>query len=285
MTVTVAALVARARNGKLSVAGQHDAFAELVRRYEAAALEWSVQRLEDPEEAREATQDAFLAAWRKLAQLREPSAFGTWLKRLVATHCARRRRRERTVLDGVAPDPGGDPQAFAESRDRRRIIGTALATLYERDRDLVLRFYVLGQTLAEIAADLNIARGTAGKRLHAARLAIRRALPRAMRDELMRVRRSPRFVANVRKGLFDEYVGEYRFDRRPDLVVHIEREGDELVSYGGGQRHVLLSTRDNVLIPAAFDGEGRFSRDRAGRVTSLVYYEFGSRLGVARRVR
>jgi hypothetical protein len=41
---------------------------------------------------------------------------------------------------------------------------------------------------------------------------------------------------------------------------------------------------DDTLVTRAFDGEGRFERDGHGRITRVVYYEFGVRLGVARPV-
>ncbi len=142
-----------------------------------------------------------------------------------------------------------------------------------------------GRKIDEIAAILGIPRGTVGKRLYSARIAIRRNLPRSVRDELLQLRPSPHFLRKVREGLFDEYVGQYRFVGRPDLVVRIEREGPLLVSYGGGQRSVLASIGDSALVTTAFDGEGRFQRDRAGRVAGFVYYEFGARLGTARKIR
>ncbi|MFP5245843.1 MAG: hypothetical protein ACLGH0_04040, partial [Thermoanaerobaculia bacterium] len=137
----------------------------------------------------------------------------------------------------------------------------------------------------EIAGILRIPRGTVGKRLHSARTRIRRSLPRDVRAEFMRLQPAPEFLRGVREGLFDAYLGEYRFAERPDLTVRIVREDAELVSYGGGQRSVLVPTREGAFISTAFDGEGRFQRDERGRITQLVYYEFGVRLGVATKIR
>ena len=105
-----------------------------------------------------------------------------------------------------------------------------------------------------------------------------------MRGDFIPLAPSRRFIDRVRLGLFDEYVGEYRFEERPDHVVSIVREGDALTSQAGGQRHVLLSLDGESLLTRHYDGEGRFQRDRAGKVTHFVYYEFGKRLGVARKV-
>jgi hypothetical protein len=88
----------------------------------------------------------------------------------------------------------------------------------------------------------------------------------------------------VSLGLLDEYVGVYRFETRPDLTVTITREGSSLVSDAGGQRHTLIAVGPQSLLTRHFDGEGRFRRNRRGEVTEFVYYEFGRRMGVARRV-
>lgn len=275
MSRDVAALVVRARDEELPIHQQHAAFAELVHRFEEAAFGWSLRSLGDPEEARDATQDAFMAAWLKLRQLREPAAFGSWLKRLIATQCNRRGRKRRDVEMPAEPD---DPSSI-EHRQQQRLLARALSRLSAPEYQVVVLFYFLGRRIDEIAAIAGVARGTVGKRLHSARIAIRRHLPPALRHEFV-----PGLRRKISERLLDEYTGRYRFDERPELLVRIEREGDDLVSYGGGQRSVLASIRENALVTVAYDGEGRFQRDGDGRVTQFVYYEFGARLGIARRV-
>ena len=90
---------------------------------------------------------------------------------------------------------------------------------------------------------------------------------------------------NVRRGIFDEYVGRYRFEKRPDLVVSVTREGDALFGEAAGQRNMLLALEGESFVTSHYDGEGRFRRDRRGKVTHFVYYEFGRRLGIARRMK
>ena len=281
MSSEIALLVERARNDDLPVDQQHVAFAELVRRFEESAFGWSFRLLGDPDEAKDATQDAFLTAWLKLRQLRDPAAFAGWLRRLIATQCHRRRRNRSDELPCA-----GDPStpSLDEQRDHQKHLAKAMSRLSEEEHRVVVLHYFLGRKLDEIAAILGVPRGTIGKRLHTARVAIRRNLPRSLRAEFVRLQPSAGFMSKVREGLFDEYVGDYRFDERPDLLVRIEREGDLLVSYGGGQRSVLSSLRDDALVSTAFDGEGRFRRNSSGRVVELTYYEFGARLGVARKV-
>lgn len=273
MSDAVAVLVERARNDDA-------AFAELVARFEEAAFGWALRHLRDPEEARDACQDAFITAWMKLRYLREGAAFGGWLRRLVATQCNRRLRKSRIEISAEQEQQ----DAHYARREKQRLIANALSHLSESEHRIVVMFYFLGRTIDEIARILDIPRGTVGKRLYSARLAIRKSLPATVREEFMRLRPSPQFLRQVQEGLFDEYAGEYRFDKRPELEGRIAREDDHLVSYGGGQRSVLASIGEDALITAAYDGEGRFERDRAGRVVQFVYYEFGARLGVACKV-
>ena len=167
--------------------------------------------------------------------------------------------------------------------DYQSLIASALASLPRGERDVMVLFYFLGYTQREIARLLRLKPGTVGKRLHSGRLKVRRQLPPSVRGEFVRLSPSRKFIESVRLGLFDEYVGEYRFDSRPELVVSIAREGDLLISEAGKQRNILLSLGNRSLLTSHYDGEGRFHRNDRGKVTHFVYYEFGRRLGIARK--
>ena len=284
MNDDLTALVDRARNDELSIDRQHAAFAEIVGRFEEQALAWAIRLLDDAEEARDATQDAFVAAWLKLRTLRDAAAFAPWLKRRVATQCSRRRRKRRHEQISGAHDAAAT-QSWLDQRERQRVLAKAMSFLSEEEHRIVVLFYFLGRTMGEIAAILRMPRGTVGKRLYSARISIRRSLPAEVRKGFLPLRPSRSFVQKVRKGVFDEYVGDYRFKERRDHVVRVRREGTLLVGYGGGQRNVLASIRDDALLVTEFDGEGRFERDRAGRIARFVYYEFGARLGVATKMK
>ena len=281
---SVAELVEAARNDALPLDAQHGAFTELVRLFEEMAFATSLRLLDDAEEARDATQEAFLTAWKKLRALREPEAFGGWLKRLIVTQCNRRRRsaHDHDELTDVA---SAVTERELDRRDKQRLLARAFAQLPAGELRAIVLFYFLGRTLNEIASLLEIPRATVGKRLYAARLKIRRRLPASVRAELIELRPSASFIRKVREGLFDEYLGDYRFDRRPDLVVRVVREGDFLVSYGAGQRNVLATIGEGAFVTSMYDGEGRFERDRRGHISRFVYYEFGKRLGVAKKIR
>jgi hypothetical protein len=129
-----------------------------------------------------------------------------------------------------------------------------------------------------------LAAGRAGRLVYDARLRLRRSLPRSVTEAFLVGAPTPSFARRVRAGMLDELVGEYRFDKRPGHRVVVRRVRDALVCEAGGQRNVLTSRRPDTLAPVEYDGEGRFRRDRRGRIRDFVYYEFGRRLGVARKL-
>jgi RNA polymerase sigma-70 factor (ECF subfamily) len=148
--------------------GDHDAFAVLVRasapRLDAAAR----LILRDRDLAADATQDAFIRAWRNLPGLRDPERFDGWLHRLLVRACidAVRRRRARPIEVELQPLDGpsiGDPaQAVVE----RELIDDALRRLDPEWRAVVVLHYFLGMPLPEAASTLGIPLGTAKSRLH-----------------------------------------------------------------------------------------------------------------------
>jgi RNA polymerase sigma-70 factor (ECF subfamily) len=281
MAVT-ARLVEQARDPDASLHERQAAFTGLVQQSQHLVFALALARLRDVEEAKDAAQDAFATAWLRLGQLRDPSAFEPWLKSVVSRECSRRLRRREPVSTAAAP-----PAAVAADTGRldyQRVVAAELARLPEGDRQVTILFYFLGYDLPQIAALLRLKPGTVAKRLHVARLRIRRGLPRSVRGEFVPSTPSEAFAERVRRGLLDEYVGQYRFDRRPDHVLSIVREDDRLISEGAGQRHVLACGGEHSLLTSHYDGEGRFHRNRQGRVTHFVYYEFGKRMGIARRL-
>lgn len=140
-------------------------------------------------DAADATQDAFVSAWRQLPRLRDASAFDGWLNRIVANaaRMSRRRRlrshqvqvREVDVADGgemlgSLADPAGEaPIASVAEGDA---IGRAFDRLRPDDRVILVLHHVEERPVAEIARSLAIPVGTAKWRLHAARRALEKAM-------------------------------------------------------------------------------------------------------------
>ncbi|HKP76564.1 MAG TPA: sigma-70 family RNA polymerase sigma factor [Longimicrobiaceae bacterium] len=286
MSASVAAdtarLVETARDPAVPLREQQRAFTRLVEQSQHHVFGLALTLLGDADDAGDAVQEAYATAWLRLRQLRDPAAFPAWLRTIVATRCARQRRRRARRAEAAELPQSAD--ADSHRVDYQALIASAVAALPKGERHVTVLFYFLGYSQADIARLLRLKPGTVAKRLHSARLRIRRRLPPSVRSEFVRVAPSRTFAEKVHLGIYDEYVGEYRFARRPELVVSIVREGDSLVSVARGQRHVLASLGDASFVTRHYDGEGRFGRNRQGEVTHFVYYEFGERLGIAWRM-
>ena len=277
----LACLVERARDPAASLDERHAAFTALVQRSQHIVFALALTSLRDVEDAKEAAQDVFATAWRRLRQLRDPLAFAAWMRRIVASECARRRRQASRAPRFALPD---SVEADVHQVDYQDTIATALDQLPDAERRVTVLYYFLGYSLPQIARLLRLKSGTVGKRLHSARLRIRGWLPPSVRHDFVRLARTEAFADRVRRGLLDEYTGEYRFERRPTHTVSITRVDDALVSEAGGQRHVLVTGGPQRLLTYHYDGEGHFRRNRRGEITHFVYYEFGRRLGIARKI-
>jgi RNA polymerase sigma-70 factor (ECF subfamily) len=171
-------LIARA------VGGNGEAFNELVKRYQGMTYNVAYRILGNECDAADATQDAFLSAYRAIRRFRGGS-FKAWLMRIVANasyDCLRRAKRRPTVsLDSgeevdwheCLPDPGELPEGWAERRDLGRRVQRALATLPPRQRVVVVLSDLQGLQYAEIAHILRVPLGTVRSRLSRGRRTLR----------------------------------------------------------------------------------------------------------------
>lgn len=148
----------------LALAGDREAFGELVTRYAGQARRVARAILHDPADADDAAQDGFLAALRRLARYDPTRPFGPWLLRIVGNAAIDKRRRRRVrVVEQLSPalrstEPA--PSAVAERSAFWRAVEDALRQLPERQRLAVTLYDVEGYTHREIADILNIPVGT-----------------------------------------------------------------------------------------------------------------------------
>jgi RNA polymerase sigma factor (sigma-70 family) len=193
------ALIAQAVDEARSLAVRHEAFGVLVTRFQDLAFGCAYAVLRDFHLAEDVAQQAFLAAWQKLAQLREPEAFSGWLRRLVQTECHRLTRGKRLVLVPLDEARGlqgraGGPLAEIEQAEFRARVAAALRALPERERMVTTLFYIGEYSQAEIGQFLAVPVTTVVKRLYAARQRLKQLLPQGgiemIRDELQKHRPS-----------------------------------------------------------------------------------------------
>jgi RNA polymerase sigma-70 factor (ECF subfamily) len=161
----------------LAMRGDHDAFAALVTASTTRLYALACLILRDPDRAEDATQEAFVRAWREIPRLRDADRFDAWLRRLVVNACydeARRvtRRAEVSLFSVVDRSSVATSAAMAES-DR---VERAFRQLPLDQRTvLVLQHYVeLSHT--EIAETLGVPIGTVKSRVRYGVAAMRAAL-------------------------------------------------------------------------------------------------------------
>jgi RNA polymerase sigma-70 factor, ECF subfamily len=169
-------LVERARSGDA------DAFDALIEPRVEAMLRTATAIIGDPDEAREATQEALLTIWRELPNLRLDDRFDAWAGRILVNRCRltlkrRGRRTSREVqLDGSRQADSRLVTGPPHEIGRRRELDEAFEQLDPDDRALLVLHHLEGLELAQIATRLEIPVGTVKSRLFTARRALERAM-------------------------------------------------------------------------------------------------------------
>jgi RNA polymerase sigma-70 factor, ECF subfamily len=174
-------------------AGDDRAFEEMVNRYNARVYSLSYGVLRNPQDAEEATQDAFLTLYRKIGTFDESRKFFSWFYR-VALNSAYSRARRRPSLPTVAiedrqprfsadghfaadvPDWSVAIENDVAARELAARAGEFIAELPPAYRDVIWMNDVEGMTAPEIAETLEISIPALKSRLHRARLAVRQRL-------------------------------------------------------------------------------------------------------------
>jgi RNA polymerase sigma factor (sigma-70 family) len=188
--VDEAALIREARSGDL------DSFNRLVLAHQDRAFNLAYRILGDPDSASDATQEAFLSAYRNLKAYRGGS-FRAWILRIVTNACydeLRRQKRRPSVSleemgdghDDSEPDPwdrlgagGTTPEDSVLEAERRRAIEACLAALPVEFRTVAILADVQGYPYDEVAAVIGAPLGTVKSRLARARARLRECLDRS----------------------------------------------------------------------------------------------------------
>jgi RNA polymerase sigma-70 factor (ECF subfamily) len=179
-------------------AGDEEAFAQMVRRYNARIYSLSYGVLRNAEDAEEATQDTFWTLYRKIGTFDESKKFFSWFYRVALNQAysrARRRHVPTISLDSALPrfDERGhfatadfpDWSAKVEdevaARELAARAGDYIAELPPAYRDVIWMADVEEMPPADIAETLEISIPAFKSRLHRARLFVRERLTQAMR--------------------------------------------------------------------------------------------------------
>jgi RNA polymerase sigma-70 factor (ECF subfamily) len=164
--------------------GDPRALAELCRRHQDRVERLARHLLDDPEDARDAAQEALAKLCVRIRQFRGEARFSTWLHRLVVNTCrdvaARRRARpwERLEDDARAATTG-DPALAAQLSELRRELCAHLRTLPSEQAKVVVLKDALDLSFDEISSAEGMPVGTAKCYAHRARARLRTRLEAA----------------------------------------------------------------------------------------------------------
>lgn len=160
-----------------AMAGDHDAFAALVTAATARLYALACLILRDSDRAADATQEAFVRAWREIPRLRDANRFDAWLRRLLVNSCydeARRvHRRAEVSLVSLGDRSVTDTSTGLAQSDR---IERAFRQLPLDQRTVLVLQHYADLSHSEIADTLGVPIGTVKSRVRYGVAAMRAAL-------------------------------------------------------------------------------------------------------------
>ena len=163
---------------ELALAGDADAFGELVIRWERRIFALSYGILGREEDARDATQETFISAFRNLAGFRGDAKVSSWLHRIAVNQCITRQRRAKVRAESPLEDEaesgnwfasnGDSPATSAEKRERCLALRAAVNGLPMELRQVVVMKEFEELTFQEISDALQVPLSTVKSRLYTA---------------------------------------------------------------------------------------------------------------------
>lgn len=170
--------------------GDAGSFEVLVRSHLRKAYAVALAETGEPADAEDVCQDAFVVVLERLEECRDPARFVGWLLEIVRNRArdTRRRRQVRSTLPLEAAVQGSpeSPSRDAERAEIRDLLGAALGTLTDRQREIFLLHDLEGWRHREIGERLGLSAGAARVHLHYARRALRACLAPFYAGELHR---------------------------------------------------------------------------------------------------
>jgi len=178
--------------------GDVQAFGVLVKKYQKKMLNVAYRMIGDYQEACEATQEAFLSAYRAIGKFRGEAAFSTWMTGIVLNQARNRlqQMKTRSRREGVSLDDPVETERGAvyreaasedcsaakelERKETARMVQECIGALEPDFREVVVLREIQGYSYEEIGDILNVAEGTVKSRLFRAREILRDTLKRRM---------------------------------------------------------------------------------------------------------
>ena len=184
-----------------SCRGDRRAFVEIVARHQAMVCGITLGILGDFAASEDAAQEAFLQAWRQLAELREPERLRGWLAQIArnAALAHLRRRRDHAALpeDLAVADDAPGPDEAAASAEEAALVRASLADLPETYRLPLVLYYREGQSVRAVAETLGLTEDAVKQRLARGREMLRDRMSSLVETVLVRTQPTAVFTMAV----------------------------------------------------------------------------------------
>ena len=229
--------------------GDVEAYGRLVRATQTMAYAVALSVLKESTAAQDAVQQAYLRAFRRLADLQDPATFAGWLRRIVITSALNMRRSRRWTflcLDDLPDVPVLDEAETRWSEAQRFRLSNALLTLTPEERQLCDRRYHGGWSTARLAANAGVDDGAMRKRLQRIRDKLRKEMEvaeqRGIRPDELRADLPAKVVELLARpkltDLPENPVGKVRDALRAAFPEFVDQEIPELVDLAAAKQTI-----------------------------------------------
>ena len=167
-----------------ALAGDEDAFQEIVNQYSSLMLRTAWLIVKDRDIAEDVVQDALIQMWHHLPDLREAGALRPWLMRIVVNQCINFKRRlarataftRQTLAEQEVDLIASAADHYKGRMERDWDLAQAIENLPAKQRIVIMLHYYNGMTLPEMARGLKTSENTLKKRIQAALNNLRQVL-------------------------------------------------------------------------------------------------------------
>lgn len=175
---------------ELAVASEPDAFGEIVRRWERKIFALCFGMLGREDDAGDAAQETFIAAYRNLKNFRGDAKVSSWLHRIAVNQCLTTKRRQKSrAEDRIHEDDNSEERFFvasplsspgrsAEKVERMKLVRQAVGALPTDLKQVVVMKEFEEMTFQEISETLELPLSTVKSRLYTALKQLRMRLDR-----------------------------------------------------------------------------------------------------------
>jgi len=243
--------------------GDQTAYNAIVVRFQNMAVGYAYAILKDFHLSQDAAQEAFLAAYHELPNLRDPELFPAWFRKIVFKYCDRITRKKQfetsSIEHTMLASKSTDPLTKLEEKESQSQVFTAINHLPEEERQILTLFYMGQHTYAEIASFLNVSETTVTNRLRSARKKLKKGLIEMTKESLQKQApsRNEQFTKTIATMLKDAWSirKDGNYEKGQQILKEIEEKCTDNDDKTWGRIYAIYAQydRDNGNLTSALE--------------------------------